>query len=437
MTTLLLAIIYIAFISLGLPDSMLGAAWPTMGPALHAQLSWAGGLSMTISAGTIISALISERVTLRFGAGKVTAISTLISAAALLGFSMAPNYWVLLAIALPYGLGAGAIDAALNNYVAVHYQSSHMNWLHSMWGLGALIGPYVMGYAISSGRGWATGYHIIGFMQLAIAMLLLFSLPLWKKVHEQYTHATVQQALKEHHETLESGETGESGKSGKTPVERQSAEQSGLTRQTIESGNERKPLGIRGVFKLRGAVQMLLMFFCYCAFEQTCMLWASSYLHLDTGVADAAAASMASLFLIGITVGRIGSGFLALRLSDAAMIRIGQLIMGIGVVLLIMPAIGTWTDITAFILIGLGCAPMYPCIIHLTPTLFGARNSQAIVGMQMAFAYLGSMFMPALFGVIAQYCSMSLLPWYLLVLLLINVTMHMWLHRLYVPANVQ
>lgn len=393
MASLLLAVIYVAFISLGLPDAMLGAAWPSMSQDLGAPLSWAGGISMVISAGTIVSALLSDRMTLRFGTGKVTAVSVGLTAAALAGFSIAPNYWVLMAFAIPYGLGAGGVDAALNNYVAIHYESKHMSWLHAMWGLGMLTGPYVMGYALGRGQGWGWGYRYIAIIQIALTALLIASLPLWKQ---------------------------------RKAVD---AEQSGNGQDSRAASADRKPIGILGVLRIRGAKEILMMFFCYCAAEQTAMLWASSYMVLGSGIDKTTAAMWASFFGIGITAGRLLSGFLTMRFGDPTMIRIGQTVMFIGLVMLFIPLPAHIATIMGLMLVGLGCAPIYPCVIHSTPAYFGEDKSQAIVGMQMAFAYTGSMLMPPLFGLLAQNISITLFPWFLLACLVIMVVMHESLRR--------
>ncbi len=394
MASLLLAVIYVAFISLGLPDAMLGAAWPSMSQDLGAPLSWAGGISMVISAGTIVSALLSDRMTLRFGAGKVTAVSVGLTAAALAGFSIAPNYWVLMAFAIPYGLGAGGVDAALNNYVAIHYESKHMSWLHAMWGLGMLTGPYVMGYALGHGQGWGWGYRYISIIQIVLTALLIASLPLWKQ-----RKATV---------AVHSGQSGESAES--VPA-------------------TRKPLGIRGVLRIRGAKEILMMFFCFCAAEQTAMRWASSFMVLGNGIDKTTAAMWASFFGIGITAGRVLSGFLTMRFGDPIMIRIGQSVMFLGLIVLFVPLPAHAGTIAGLMLVGLGCAPIYPCVIHSTPDYFGEDKSQAIVGMQMAFAYTGSMLMPPLFGLLAQNISVALFPWFLLACLAVMVIMHESLRR--------
>nr|WP_240540783.1 MFS transporter [Bifidobacterium vespertilionis] len=390
---MLLAVIYLAFISLGLPDALLGAAWPTMSRDLGAPVSWMGGISMVISACTIVSALLSDRMTLRFGAGRVTAVSVGLTAAALYGFSVAPNYWTLIAIAVPYGLGAGGVDAALNNYVAIHYESRHMSWLHCMWGVGASIGPYVMGFALSGGQGWGWGYRYIAILQVALTVVIVLSLPLWKS-----------------RVAVSGGADGGVSESG--PV------------GDGASAPARKPLGLKGVLAIRGAKEILIMFFCYCAIESTAGLWASSYMVIHEGVDRTAAASLASLFYVGITVGRALSGFMTMRFDDPTMIRIGQVVLVVGVILIALPLSGIWGTVAGLVTVGLGCAPIYPCVIHSTPAYFGEENSQAIVGVQMASAYVGSLAMPPLFGLIAQYVTISLYPFYLLAFLVLMVWMH-------------
>ncbi|MFU0560842.1 MFS transporter [Gardnerella vaginalis] len=388
MINLLLAIIYLAFISLGLPDALLGSAWPTMSHDIGAQISWAGGISMVISAGTIVSALLSDRMTKRFGAGKVTFVSVALTALALLGFSFAPNYIVLILLAIPYGLGAGGVDAALNNYVAVHYESRHMSWLHCMWGIGASAGPYVMGFALSHGLGWSAGYQYIAIVQVILTVILFISLPLWNNRTAHKLQKSIQ-ISKEYSKTLSFAE----------------------------------------VLRIPGAKNILIMFFCYCAIEQTAGLWASSYMVLYGSVSRVVAAGWASLFYVGITAGRFISGFLTMRFNDENMIRLGQLVMILGILVLLLPLPNHIALVAGFVIIGLGCAPIYPCVIHSTPHYFGADKSQAIVGMQMASAYIGSMLMPAIFGFIGQNVSMSLLPAYLIILLSIMAFMHMQLLR--------
>ena len=378
MVHLLLVIIYIAFISLGLPDSLLGAAWPVMHEDLGAPLSYAGIISMIIAFGTVVSSLQSDRLTLWLGTGKVTAISVAMTATALFGFSASSEFWMLCLWAIPYGLGAGGVDAALNNYVALHCRSWHMSWLHCMWGVGAATGPYIMGMALEMGKGWPAGYHIIAVMQVVLTIILFASLPLWKERKDEVQ---------------------------------------------ADSGHKRKPLSLREIFWIPGAREILVAFFCYSAVEQTCGLWASSFLNLSKGISAEQAASFGAMFFIGITVGRAINGFLAMRMHDESMIRMGQVLILFGIVTVMLPA-GDAVALAGLILIGLGCAPIYPCIIHSTPTHFGKDKSQAIIGVQMAAAYIGTMLMPPLFGILANHLSISLLPIYLLVLLAIMAFMH-------------
>lgn len=384
MTQFLLAIIYLAFISLGLPDSLLGSAWPTMYQQFGVPISYAGIISMIISAGTIVSSLQSDRLTKWLGTGKVTAISVATTAVALLGFSFTHSFRVLCLWAIPYGLGAGSVDASLNNYVALHYESRHMSWLHCMWGVGATAGPYIMGIALSMGQGWNMGYRYIGIIQVILTSVLIFSLPLWKERTEE------------------------------TEVEEL---------QTDPAENGKKVLSVREILKISGAREVMLCFFCYCALEQTTGLWASSYLSLHKGIPAETAAAFASLFFIGITVGRAISGFVTMKLNDIQMIRLGQGIIVAGIAAMILPG-SNILAMAGLVLIGLGCAPIYPCVIHSTPAHFGADKSQAIIGVQMAFAYIGTMLMPPLFGIIARGISVALLPFYLFAILIVMIIMH-------------
>ena len=379
MVHLLLAIIYLAFISLGLPDALLGAAWPSMYPQFDVPVSYAGIISMIIALGTVVSSLQSDRLTKKLGTGKVTALSVLMTAMALFGFATSHSFGMLCLWAIPYGLGAGSVDASLNNYVALHYESRHMSWLHCMWGIGASAGPYIMGYALTAGWGWNSGYHIIAVLQIVLTAILLCSLPLWKQRPA---------------EVLQDGKV-----------------------QNV------KALSIREVLQLAGAREILVCFFCYCALEQTTGLWASSYLTLHKGVSADTAASFASMFYLGITVGRALSGFLTMKLNDVQMIRLGEVIIGIGVLVMLLP-FGQSLSLTGLILIGLGCAPVYPCVIHSTPAHFGADKSQAIIGIQMACAYVGNCLMPPVFGLIANHITVALLPVYLLIILVLMVIMH-------------
>lgn len=383
MTHLLLAIIYIAFISLGLPDSLLGSAWPSIYTEFGVPLSYAGIISMIIALGTIVSSLQSDRLTRKLGTGKVTAISVVLTALALFGFSTSHSFAMLCLWAIPYGLGAGSVDASLNNYVALHYESKHMSWLHCMWGMGATLGPYIMGFALTGGNGWNMGYRYIGIMQIVLTAVLFFSLPLWK---------------------------------------------SSKTFTLDHTDTNRKPLTLSEIIRIPGAKEVMLCFFCYCALEQTTGLWASSYLTLYKGIAPETAASFASLFFIGITIGRALSGFITMKLSNIQMIRLGQVFIAVGIFTMLLPATQIFSLI-GLIIIGLGCAPIYPCIIHSTPAHFGAERSQAIIGVQMASAYIGTCLMPPLFGIVANKITVALLPLYLLGVLLIMILMHELLTR--------
>ena len=375
MIHLLLVIIYLSFISLGLPDGLLSAGWPSMYGPLEVDVSFAGIISMIICAGTILSSLMSDWLTHKLGAGKVTALSVATTALALIGFSISDRFWMLCLWAVPYGLGAGSVDAALNNYVALHYSSRHMSWLHCMWGIGASTGPYVMGMILSGGGSWTTGYWTIGLLQILLTAILLFSLPLWKdKSHRQDTP-------------------------------------------------ESKPLPLTQVIRIPGAWEIMVAFFCYCALEQTAALWSGSYLALLVGYSGEEAASLASLFFLGMTVGRALSGFLTMKLDDTKMIRLGFVIIALGIVTLMLP-FGSTSALPGLLLVGLGCAPIYPCVIHSTPHHFGPERSQALIGIQMAAAYVGTALMPPLFGLIAQHLSLSLLAPYLLILLLLMTLTH-------------
>ena len=375
MIHLLLAIIYISFISLGLPDALLGAAWPKMHLDLNASVSYAGVIFIIISVGTVISSLLSDRMTRLLGTGKLTAISVGITAVAMFGFAMSNSFFVLCLWALPYGLGAGSVDASLNNYVALHYSGRHMSWLHCMWGIGAMVGSYVMGYMFSGGRHWTKGYHTIAVFQLGLTLVLFLSLPLWKEQKNE------------------------------------------------NNPNGDKMLALGEVMCIPGVKEIMITFFCYCALEQTTALWASSYLVFNKGIDSDTAAFFASLFFIGITIGRAINGFLTIKMNDTQLIRLGQAIVVAGIIAMLLP-FGNIVALAGFILIGLGCAPIHPCIIHSTPENFGIHNSQAIIGVQMASAYVGNIIMPPLFGIIADRISIKLLPYYLLVILMLMFVMH-------------
>lgn len=382
MIHLLLIIIYVSFVSLGLPDALLGAAWPTMCQDLQVPVSYAGIIALIISAGTVVSSLLADRIHRRLDTGRVTAISVGMTAVALLGFSLSREYWQLCLWAIPYGLGAGSVDASLNNYVAVHFASRHMSWLHCMWGIGASIGPYIMGAALTGGMRWNSGYLAIALLQILLTAVLLCTLRLWKA----------------------GGEAGE------------------------ESGKKREVLTLRQILAIPGAKEVFLAFFCYCGLEQTCILWGSSYFVLVVGLGEETAASLASLFMLGITGGRLISGFLTYRINDKNMIRLGEGIVFLGVLFIFLP-FGKVTTMIGLLLCGLGCAPIYPCVIHSTPSHFGEERSQALIGIQMACAYIGICCMPPLFGLVANHISAGLLPVYLGVILVLMTAMNEQVNR--------
>jgi len=364
---LLLGIIYVAFISLGLPDALLGAAWPSIHGELGVPVSYAGIISMIISGGTIISSLSSDMLTKKMGTGKVTAVSVAVTAGALWGFSVAGSFGMLCIIALPYGLGAGAVDAALNNYVALHYKARHMSWLHCFWGIGASIGPYIMGACLAGGFQWTGGYRVVSLLQAGLAAVLLATLYLWKGAE------------------AEEG-TGQ-GEAGKTSLLK--------------------------VLRLSGAKEAMVSFFCYCALEQTAGLWAASYMVMDRGITAGEAAKWASLFYLGITAGRFICGFITMKLSDRNMVRLGQAVAAGGILLLMLP-FGQGVAGVGLVMVGLGCAPVYPALLHETPDNFGADLSQVVMGVQMACAYVGTMVMPPLFGMASGAVGIWLYPFYLL-----------------------
>lgn len=378
MTHILLAIIYLAFISLGLPDALLGSSWPTMHQEFAVPLSYAGGISFIIALGTIFSSLQSDRLTRKLGTSWLTALSVATTAIALFGFSISHSYIALCLWAIPYGLGAGSVDASLNNYVALHYESKHMSWLHMMWGVGASIGPYILGYVLTRGFTWNMGYRSIGFIQIVLTVALFASLPLWK---------------------------------GQKP------------NQQAEENKNTKPLSLKEVLTLPGAKAVMLYFFGYCAIEQTVILWASSYLNGLKGIEPATAAFYAGLFYIGITVGRGISGFVTMKLNDDQMMKLGKCIIVVGIVLLFLP-LGNILTLIGLLLIGLGCAPIYPSVIHSTPAHFGADKSHAVIGVQMASAYLGTLIMPPLFGLIANNLGLVWLPVYIMAIVVMMFVMH-------------
>ena len=368
MFSILIALIYISFISLGLPDSLLGSAWPVMRLDFGAEIPLAGAISMTISGGTIISSLLSDRLTRKLGPGLVNAASVGLTALALLGFSFSSQVWMLFLWAIPYGLGAGAVDAALNNFAAIHCSSRQMSWLHCFWGVGASISPYIMSFSLSGQRGWSGGYFAVSMIQFTLCVILFATLPLWKKA---------------------------------------------VPAKATAASSKAKPMGIRAALKTPGVPFVLFSFFAYCALEAVAGLWASTYLAEYRGVPGETAAMFGSLFYLGITFGRFVNGFIADRYGDRKMIRIGGIAICIGLVMIMLPLKTDVLALAGLMVIGIGGAPIYPCIIHSTPDNFGAENSQAIVGIQMACAYSGSSLMPPLFGILARHISAGLYPWFM------------------------
>ena len=378
-STALLVMIYLSFVSLGLPDSVLGSAWPSMLGDIHAPVWGAGLVQMVVSFGTIVSSLNSARLIRRFGTGRLTAFSVLTTALALLGISFTGHYAWLILMAVPLGLGAGAVDAALNNYVALHCAPRHMSWLHCFWGVGTTIGPILLSACMSAGASWRAGYWTIGLMQCALSAALLLTLSLWRREGTQ--------------------------------AEERAA----------------KVLSVRQVLALPGAKQGMATFLCYCAIESTLILWGPTYMVLARGIDEVQAASFGSLVCIGITVGRALSGFMTLKFKPRQLVQMGQAVLALGLVLMLVPARGAM--IAAFVLCGLGCAPIYPNIIQDTPVNYGAENSQAAVGVQMASAYIGSTFMPTVFGAMAGVLGYGVLPAVILVLTAVMAATFIWQKR--------
>jgi len=371
MATLLLTLIYIAFISLGLPDALLGAGWPVIQPEFGVSYGFAGFVSMTISGGTILSSVLSTRVLRRFGTGRVTAFSVALTALALLGFALSPSFWWLLVAAIPLGLGGGAVDSGINAYVAEHYESRHMSWLHSFWGVGALTGPLLLSWILTQGTSWREGYWAVALLQGTLVVFLLFAIPLWDKVRRR--------SLGEEAATA--------------PV------------------TEHQPLFFP--LKIKGVKLALVALFFYCGIESTMGLWGGSFLFKTKGLDPAASATWVSLFFASITLGRFLTGFVTYHVSNKDLIRWGGVVVLVGVALMLAPLPLPFT-LAGFLLIGLGCAPLFPCMLHETPVRFGATHAQAVMGFQMAVAYIGATFLPPTFGFIASATSLTLMPLFLL-----------------------
>ena len=428
----LLPIIYLAFISLGLPDSAIGSAWPTMAPSLGAGISWVGVVTMIISAGTIVSSLMSVRVVERFGTGRVTVASVALTAAALVGFSQSQAFWQLCLWAVPYGLGAGAVDAALNAFVAVHYESQHMSWLHCMWGVGASGGPMIMAQCLERNT-WSTGFLVLGGIQVGIALVLTLSLPLWRD--RKLPRVSGRRAGREAaigaapEAALPRGEAAHGAGARVLPGAAAAAGAGEVPGAAAVSGAGGTSDGTRGklparrtraqLLRIPGVKAVLVSFFCYSAFEATCGNWAATFCTLARGIDAQTAASWAALFYMGITAGRAVSGFISLKVNDRNMIRLGQALIAVAFVCVLMP--GDTALFAGLVLMGCGCAPIYPSTIHATPARFGEELALELTGMQMAFAYIGSLAMSPLFGVLAQFVGAWVYPWYLVLFLAVMV----------------
>ncbi|SEM03691.1 Fucose permease [Paenibacillus sp. cl141a] len=383
--TFFLLIIYLAFISLGLPDSLLGVAWPAMQPDIGAAFESAGVLSMMVTGGTIVSSLVSGSLVERFGTGIVTLISCLLTASALLGFSFAPSLFWLILLAIPLGLGAGAVDAGLNNYVANHYKAHHMSWLHCFWGVGATLGPIIMSYSMGTGNAWRDGYYTVSILQFVLVFILLLTLPLWKIVASHHQPQDMQDV----HTGTDSASRGEA--------------------MVKKRGNS---------LQIKGVKVTLLAFLFYCGVEVTVGLWGASFLVGTRGLPLETAAVWISMYYGGITVGRFIAGFVTLKISNLTLIRAGQMTTIAGAVLLLLP-LHPYLSLIGLIVIGLGLAPIFPCMLHETPARFGRAQSSRIMGYQMAVAYTGTTILPPLFGIVAAQISIGLFPVVILLFALI------------------
>ncbi|MBB3108841.1 fucose permease [Paenibacillus phyllosphaerae] len=378
MVTMFLAIIYLAFISLGIPDSLLGSAWPVMGPDIGASFGFAGVLSMVMAGGTIVSSLASGSLVARLGTGRITLISCCLTAAALLGFSVAPSVVWIVFLAIPLGLGGGAIDAALNHYVAENYKAHHMNWLHCFWGVGATMGPIIMSFYMAEHNSWRDGYSTVSMIQFALSFVLLLTLPLWKRI------AALREAERLH-----------------PPLQQEQTETVDIQRPDTGSAKS-------NVLRIRGVKPTLIAFLFYCGVESTVGLWGASYLVGAREMTAEAAAGWISLYYGGITAGRLITGFITLKVHNRMLIRCGQITAVVGGLMLLLPLPSLY--LAGLILIGLGLAPIYPGLLHETPARFGRDNSAKLMGYQMAVAYTGSTFLPPIFGLLATKFNISLFP---------------------------
>ena len=376
-STILLIIIYISFISLGLPDSLLGSAWPSIYGGLNVPLHYAGYVSMIIAGGTVISSFFSGKIIRRLGTGVVTACSVFMTAVALLGFSLSRAFALLCLWAIPLGLGAGSVDAALNNYVALHYKAKHMSWLHCFWGVGASVGPIIMSFFLINKNSWHLGYRTIGLLQCCLVALLFITISLWGKNKFQINN---------------------------------------------EKNESSRGIKFKELFQIAGVKQILIAFFCYCSLETTTGLWGSSFLVMEKNISPEIAAQWISLYYIGIMSGRFISGFLTMKLTNRQMVRLGQALIACGITALMLP-FGRILLLPGFFIIGLGCAPIYPSLLHETPINFGSDKSQAIMGIQMASAYIGTTFMPPLFGQVTSFFGFNIFPLFIGGILILNIIM--------------
>lgn len=367
--TTLLVIIYLAFISLGLPDAIMGAVWPMIYKEINIPIAYAGIYSMIVSSGTVFSSLLSSKVIKMFGTGRVTIASVVLTAIGLVGITISSEFIIICMFAVPLGIGAGSVDSALNNFVALHYKASHMNWLHCFWGIGATAGPTIIAFTLARNFGWRMGYGIIAILQVFMIICLLASLRLWDKVEsESNIHVT---------------------------------------------DNKHVAVTIKALFGLKGAKPTLISFFCYGTIETLTGFWGATYLVINYALKPEVAVQWVGFYYFGITIGRFLSGFLALNMSSRMLIRIGQVIIAVGIFILLIPNI-YYLPLIGMILIGLGCAPIFPAMLHETPVRFGKEMSQGIMGIQMATAYIGTTLMPPLFGAVAAQLGFSQLPIWLL-----------------------
>jgi len=373
LTVLLLIIIYLSFISLGLPDSLLGSAWPSMYNSLNVPLHYAGIISMIIASGTVISSVFSAKIIKRFGTGLVTAVSVLMTAVALAGFSFSKSFYFLCLFAVPLGLGAGSVDAALNNYVALHYKARHMSWLHCFWGVGASVGPLIMSSFLINKNSWNLGYRAISIIQFCLVFILFISLPLWVKKHA-----------------------------------------------VAEEKEKQTSAKFKDLFSTSGVKQILIAFFCYCSLETITGLWGASYLVTEKNIAPEIAARWITLYYLGITAGRFISGFITMKLNNKQMVRLGQIVIACGIITLFLP-IGSAALFCGLFMIGLGCAPIYPSLLHETPVNFGEQHSQQIMGIQMGSAYVGTTIMPPIFGWLASYLTFGIFPFFIGIILIVMI----------------